>query len=98
MAGADCGEVVDKDLDGYFVCGVRKGHFSFPNKALRGMIVERLWTRNSMVILLVVYVRSVFRSPIWHGGNDCGGVVYRKPDGYFGCGVCKGHFTFPNKT
>ena len=56
------------------------------------MILQWLWTKNTMVILVVVYVKVWFYILIWHGRDGCGKVVDTKFRGYFGCGVCKGQF------
>ena len=58
--------------------------------------METLLPKNSMVILVVVYVSDRFYSPVRRAGNGCGKIVDKNFNGYFGCGVCKGQFLVRN--
>ena len=60
------------------------------------MVVEKLWTENSTVILVAVYVRTNVILKIGMAGDGCENVVDRKIDEYFCCGVCKGNFIYFN--
>ena len=38
---------------------------------MAGIVVDTLWTQNTMVILVVVYLKHSYHSPIGHGGDGC---------------------------
>ena len=54
-------EVVNRTLDENIVCGVGRVHFALANMTWAELMEIRLWTKDSMRILVVVYV----------GGNLC---------------------------
>ena len=59
-----CTQYCNKNIDG----DKNKWHFALSNKACRAMIVNILYTRDSIRILVVVYVDGILSSPIRYGG------------------------------
>ena len=58
MSGVVRTLVEDTKLEEIFCCGVCKGLFPFLSTPWQEMVVQSMWVENSMVILVVVYVKG----------------------------------------
>ena len=60
------------------------------------IVVDRLWTENSISILVVVIVTDNFYYPMRHGPDGCGKFVNIKLNNYLECGVRTRQVLFHN--